>query len=96
MVCKLWDFISEKNTLLLAVSQLSAFLVELHSKSERSVLALNIGPFRWVKFSPILESNLAPLNQGQYSAIRVLVTLPLLNRCLCHCLNLPMRTLSSF
>ena len=40
-----------------------------HSKSERSVLALNIGPFRWVKYSPIFESNLAPLNQGQYSPI---------------------------
>ena len=38
-------------------------------KSERSVLALKIGPFRWVKYSPIFESNLAPLNQGQYSPI---------------------------
>ena len=34
-----------------------------HRKSERSVLALNIGPFRWVKYSPIFESYLAPLNQ---------------------------------
>ena len=40
-----------------------------HCKSERSVLALKIGPFRWVKYSPIFESNLAPLNQGQYSPI---------------------------
>ena len=38
-------------------------------KSERSVLALKIGPFRWVKYSPIFEYNLAPLNQGQYSPI---------------------------
>ena len=38
----------------------------LHSKSERSVLALKIGPFRWVKYSPFFESNLAPLNQSQY------------------------------
>ena len=29
MVCQLLDFISEKNTLVLAVSQLSAFLVEV-------------------------------------------------------------------
>ena len=62
-------YFKKKNTLVLAVSQLSAFLVEVHSKSERSVLGLKIGPFRWVKFSPILESNLAPLNQGQYSPI---------------------------
>ena len=41
----------------------------LHSTSERSVLALEIVPFRWVKYSPIYESNLAPLNQGQYSPI---------------------------
>ena len=41
----------------------------VHSKSERSVLALKIGPFRWVKYSPIFGSNLAPLNQGQYSPI---------------------------
>ena len=40
-----------------------------HCKSESSVLALNLGPFRWVKHSPIFESNLAPLNQGQYSPI---------------------------
>ena len=41
----------------------------IHSKSERSVLALKTGPFRWVKYSPIFGSNLAPLNQGQYSPI---------------------------
>ena len=41
----------------------------LHCKSERSVLALKIGPFQWVKYSPIFESNLAPLNQGKYSPI---------------------------
>ena len=39
-----------------------------HCKSEKSV-TLKVGPFRWVKFSPIFESNLAPLNQGQYSPI---------------------------
>ena len=33
----------------------------IHRKSERSVLALKIGPFRWVKYSPIFESNLVPL-----------------------------------
>ena len=38
-------------------------------KSERFVLALKMGPFRWVKYSPIFESNLPPLNQGQYSSI---------------------------
>ena len=32
----------------------------IHHKSERSVLALKIGPFRWVKCSPIFESNLLP------------------------------------
>ena len=26
-------------------------------------------PFRWVKYSPIFQSNLVPLNQGQYSPI---------------------------
>ena len=41
----------------------------VHSKTERSVLALKIGPLRWVNYSPIFESNLAPLNQGQYSPI---------------------------
>ena len=41
-----------------------------HCKSERSVLiALKIGPFQWVKYGPIFESNSAPLNQGQYSPI---------------------------
>ena len=41
----------------------------VHSKSERSVLALKTGPFRWVKYGPIFGSNLATLNQGQYSPI---------------------------
>ena len=41
----------------------------VHCKSERSVLTLKIGPIRWVKYSPIFGSNLAPLNQGQYSSI---------------------------
>ena len=41
----------------------------LHSESERSVSALKTGPSRWVKYSPIFGSNLAPLNQGQYSPI---------------------------
>ena len=27
----------------------------LHSKSERSVLAIKMGPFRWVKYSPFLS-----------------------------------------
>ena len=40
-----------------------------HSKSERSVLALKTGPFRGVKYSPIFGSNVAHLNQGQYSPI---------------------------
>ena len=44
-------------------------MIPVHSKSERSVLAQKIEPFRWVKYSPIFESNLAPLNQGQYSPI---------------------------
>ena len=35
----------------------------------RSVLALKMGQFRSVKYSPIFESSLAPLNQGQYSPI---------------------------
>ena len=33
------------------------------------LLALKMGPFRWGKYSPIFESNLAPLNQGQCSTI---------------------------
>ena len=33
-------------------------------------LALKIGPFRWVNYSPNFESNLAPLNQGQYTPIQ--------------------------
>ena len=41
----------------------------LHCKSERSVLAQKIGPFRWVKYSPIFESNLAPLNQRQCNSV---------------------------
>ena len=40
-----------------------------YCKSERSVLAQKIGPFRWVKYSPIFESNLAPLNQRQCSPV---------------------------
>ena len=39
-----------------------------HRKSERSVLALKMGPFRGVKYDPIFESNLAPLKEGQYSS----------------------------
>ena len=35
--------------------------IKVHCKSERSVLALRMRPFRGVKYSPILESNLAPL-----------------------------------
>ena len=38
-----------------------------HRKSERSVLALKMEPFRCVEYRPIFESNLAPLKQGQYS-----------------------------
>ena len=34
---------------------------KVHCKSERSVLAVKMWPFRWVKYSPIFESNLAPL-----------------------------------
>ena len=55
-----------------AVSQkvsISESCSPLHCKSERSVLALKKGLIRWVKYSPIFESNLAPLNQGQYSPI---------------------------
>ena len=44
-------------------------MLGLHCKSERSVLAQKIAPFRWVKYSPIFESNLAPLNQGQCSPV---------------------------
>ena len=40
----------------------SSYVVIYHCKSERSVLAVQIGPFRWVKFSPILgDSYVAPL-----------------------------------
>ena len=39
--------------------------MEYRYKSERSVLALKMGLFWWVKYSPIFVSNLAPLNQGQ-------------------------------
>ena len=39
----------------------------IHRKSERSVLALKIGPFRWVKYSPIFESNLVPLTRANTS-----------------------------
>ena len=31
----------------------------LHCKRERSVLALQMGPFRCLKYSPIFESNLS-------------------------------------
>ena len=34
-----------------------------------SCFSLKVGPFRCVKFSPIFESDSAPLNQGQYSPI---------------------------
>ena len=43
--------------------------VSIRCKAERSGLALKMGPFRWVKYSPILKSNLAALNQGQCSPI---------------------------
>ena len=39
----------------------------IHRKSERSVLALKIGPFRWVKYSSIFESNLVPLTRANTS-----------------------------
>ena len=40
----------------------SSYVVIYHCKSERSVLAVQIGPFRWVRFSPILGgSYVAPL-----------------------------------
>ena len=39
----------------------------IHRKSERSVLALKIEPFRWVKYSPIFESNLVPLTRANTS-----------------------------
>ena len=52
------------------VNQLQATRITYHCKSERSVFALKTGPFRWVKYSPIFESNLAPLNQGEYGAIQ--------------------------
>ena len=44
-------------------------MLGLHCKSERSVLAQKIGLFRWVKYSPIFESNLAPWKQGQCSPV---------------------------
>ena len=44
--------------------------ITYHCKSERSLFALKIGPFRWLKYSPIFESNLTPLNQGEYRAIQ--------------------------
>ena len=52
------------------VNQLHATRITYHCKSERSVFALKIGPFRWLKYSPIFESNLTPLNQGEYRAIQ--------------------------
>ena len=47
--------------------QFSSFSFQARApcESERSVLAPKMGPFRRVKYSPIIESNLAPLNQGQ-------------------------------
>ena len=39
------------------------------SQVNSDLLALKMGPFRWGKYSPIFESNLAPLNQGQCSTI---------------------------
>ena len=40
----------------------SSFVVIYHCNSERSVLAVQIGPFRWVKFSPIFGGScVAPL-----------------------------------
>ena len=48
----------------------SSYVVIYHCKSERSVLAVQIGPFRWVRFSPIWGGVLCgPLNQGPYSPI---------------------------
>ena len=41
----------------------------VYTLNQKDVLALKIGPFRWVKYSPIFGSNLAPLNQDQYSPI---------------------------
>ena len=42
----------------------------LHCKLRRSVLALKIGPFQWVKYSPIFDSyDVAPLIRGQYGPI---------------------------
>ena len=41
--------------------------LQLPCKSERPVLALKMRLFRWVKYSPIFYSNLAALNQGQYT-----------------------------
>ena len=39
----------------------------IHRKSERSVLALKNGPFWWVRYSPIFESNLVPLIRANTS-----------------------------
>ena len=41
------------------------FRARAHCKWKRSVLALKMGPFGWVKYSPIFESNLAFLKSGQ-------------------------------
>ena len=50
-------------TLVFFMSNLiSSYVVIYHCKSERSVLAVQIGPFRRVKFSPIFGgSYVAPL-----------------------------------
>ena len=41
------------------------FNLILPDKSERFVLALKMGPFWWVKYSPFFVSNLALINKGQ-------------------------------
>ena len=46
----------------------SATPIYTHCKPERSVLAVKIRPFRWVKYSSIFGSILA-LNRGKYSPI---------------------------
>jgi len=40
------------------------FRAQAHCKWERSVSPLKMGPFGWVKYSPIFESNLASLKSG--------------------------------
>ena len=46
-----------------------SFSAQAHCKWEKSVLALKMGPFGRVKYSPIFESNLASINQDKYSPI---------------------------